>query len=155
MALTDYTEAVERLQKALGKGVADQPWLLNLPGRSVACKIDQYYYLAVMPGFIESLARLGGMFPDHVQEALVRTGNLMTKPPARDPLVPLSVSWGGRTVTVKGAFVDADFIDRAVKTYGGTVSVLNVSDLKISEEDRERVEQFFEGKTPPQKLAYY
>lgn len=155
MTLTDYTEAVERLQKALGKGFADQPWVLNLPGKSVACKIDQYYYLAVMPAFIETLGRLGGMFPDQVQEALVKTGNLITKAPNRDPLVPLTVSWGGRGVTIKGAFVDADFIDRAVKTYGGMTSVLNVSDLKISEADRERVEEFFEGKTPPQKLAYY
>lgn len=155
MPLNDYTEIVERLQQVLGKGFAEEPWLLNLPGKSVACKIDQYYYLAVMPGFLDTLGRLGGLFPDQVREALVKTGNFITKAPARDPLLSLTVSWGGRSVTVKGAFVDADFIDRAVKTYGGMSSVLNVSDLKISEHDKERIEAFFEGKTPPQSLAYY
>lgn len=155
MPLKDYSEIVERLQQALGKGFAEYPWLLNLPGKSVACKIDQYYYLAVMPGFLETLGRQGGMFPDQVREALVKTGNLITKAPDRDPLVSLTVAWGGRGITVKGAFVDADFIDRAVKTYGGMGTVLSVSDLKISEEDREKVEAFFEGKTPPQSLAYF
>ncbi|BCS86776.1 hypothetical protein [Pseudodesulfovibrio sediminis] len=153
--LKNYTEVVERLQQTLGKGFAEEPWTLNLPGKSIACKIDQYYYLAVMPAFIERLGRMGGMFPDQVQEALVKTGNLITRAPERDPLLSLSVGWGGKGVTIKGAFVDADFIDRAVKTYGGLPSVLNVSDLKISEHEREKVEAFFEGKTPPQSLAYY
>ncbi|MCJ2163144.1 MULTISPECIES: hypothetical protein [unclassified Pseudodesulfovibrio] len=155
MALADYTGSVERLQQTLGRGFAAEPWVLNMPGRSIACKIDQYYYLAVMPAFIETLGRMGGMFPDQVREALVRTGNFITKAPERDPVISLTVSWGGRGVTVNGAFVDADFIDRAVKTYGGLAAVLNVSDLKISSDDRERIEAFFEDKTPPQALAYY
>ena len=155
MPLKDYSEIVERLQRALGKGFAEEPWLLNLPGKSVACKIDQYHYLAVMPGFLDTLGKLGGMFPDQVREALVKTGNLITKPPDRDPVLSLTVAWGGRGVTLKSAFIDADFIDRAVKTYGGIGSILSVSDLKISEEDRDRVEDFFEGKTAPQSLAYY
>ncbi|BDQ35378.1 hypothetical protein [Pseudodesulfovibrio portus] len=155
MPLKDYSEIVERLQRALGRGFAEEPWLLNLPGKSVACKIDQYYYLAVMPGFLDTLGKLGGVFPDQVREALVKTGNLITKAPDRDPILSLTVSWGGRGVTLKGAFVDADFIDRAVKTYGGMPSVLSVSDLKVSEEDKDKVEAFFEGKTAPQGLAYY
>lgn len=155
MPLSDYAETLERLQQALGKGFAEEPWILNMPGRSLACKIDQYYYLAVMPGFVEQLARMGGTFPDKVTEALVKTGNFITKGPDRDPLLPLTVSWGNRPVTLKAAFVDADFIDRAVKTYGGLTSVLNVSELKISQADRPKIDDFFEGKTPPQKLAYF
>lgn len=155
MALTDFTEMVERLQKGLGKAFAEEPWMLNLPGQSVACKIDQHYYLAVMPAFAERLARLGGMFPHHVVEALVRTGNLITRAPDRDPVLPLTVAWEGPSVTVRAAFVDADFIDRAVKTYGGSEGGLNVSELKISGRDRERLEAFFEGKTPPEGLAYF
>jgi hypothetical protein len=155
MPLKDYSEIVERLQRALGRGFAEEPWLLNLPGKSVACKIDQYYYMAVMPGFLDTLGKLGGVFPDQVREALVKTGNLITKAPDRDPILSLTVSWGGRGVTLKSAFVDADFIDRAVKTYGGLGSILSVSDLKISEEDKDKVEAFFEGKTAPQGLAYY
>ncbi|EGB13237.1 hypothetical protein DND132_0019 [Pseudodesulfovibrio mercurii] len=155
MALADYTASVDHLQKALGRAFAAEPWLLNLPGRSVACKIDQFYYLAVMPGFLETLGRLGGMFPDQVLETLVKTGNLITKSPERDPLIPLTVSWTGRAVTLTGAFVDADFIDRAVKTYGGLGTILNVSDLKISAADRPRIESLFQDKTPPQGLAYF
>jgi len=155
MPLTDYTEIVEKLQKALGRGFAEEPWILNVPGKSIACKIDQFYYLAVFPAFSEQLARLGGMFPDQVNKALVKTGNFITKAPERNPLLPLTLGWGGPPVKVKAAFVDADFIDRAVKTYGGLDSVLNVSELKISSADRERVEAFFEDKTPPQKLAYF
>jgi len=155
MPLKDHAGNVERLQKGLGKAFVDEPWILNLPGKSVACKIDHLYYLVVMPAFVEQLGRFGGMFPDQVLESLVKSGNLITKAPERDPLLTLSVSWGGRAVTVKAAFLDADFIDRAVKTYGGLPSVLNVSELKINSEDKEKVEAFFEGKTPPQNLAYF
>lgn len=155
MALADYTAGVDHLQKGLGRAFSAEPWLLNLPGRSVACKIDQHYFLAVMPGFLETLARVGGMFPDQVRDTLVKTGNLITKGPERDPVLPLTVSWGGRAVTVSGAFVDADFIDRAVKTYGGLGAILNVSELKVSSADRPRIEAFFQDKTPPQGLAYY
>ena len=155
MPLSDYVDTLERLQQTLGKGFAEEPWILNMPGKSIACKIDQYYYLAVMPAFVEQMGRMGGMFPDKVTEALVKTGNFITKAPERDPLLPLTVSWGGRPVTLRAAFVDADFIDRAVKTYGGLGSVLNVSELKISQADKEAVDAFFDGKTPPQKLAYF
>ncbi|WP_272700240.1 hypothetical protein [Desulfovibrio sp. Fe33] len=155
MALADYTANVEYLQEKLGKAFGAKPWLLNMPGRSVACKIDQHYYLAVMPGFLEALGRVGGMLPSRVLDALVRTGNLITRAPERDPHIPLTVSWGARAVTLAGAFVDADFIDRAVKTYGGLGCILNVSELKISTADRERVESLFKHKTPPQRLAYF
>lgn len=155
MPLTDYTEVVERLQKAIGKGFVEEPWIFNMPGKSIACKIDQYYYLAVFPAFSEQLAKLGGMFPDQVNKALVKTGNFITKAPERNPLLSLTLGWGGTPVTVKAAFVDADFIDRALKTYGGLGAVLNVSELKISEADKAKVEALFEGKTPPQNLAYY
>ncbi|CCH48031.1 hypothetical protein [Pseudodesulfovibrio piezophilus] len=155
MPLKDYTGIVERLQQTLGKGFAEEPWIFNMPGKSIACKIDHYYYIAVMPAFAEQLGRLGGMFPDQVMEALVKTGNCITAAPQREPVLPLSVSWGGRVVTVKAAFVDADFIDRAVKTYGGLGSVLNVSELKINGEDRVKVETLFKGKTAPQNLAYF
>jgi len=155
MPLSDYTDVLQRLQLALGKGFADEPWILNMPGQSIACKIDHYYYLAVMPIFVDHLARIGGTYPDRVIEALVKTGNFITKGPERDPVLPLTVAWGGRPVTLRAAFVDADFIDRAVKTYGGLGAILNVSDLKISGADKGAVEALFEGKTPPQNLAYF
>lgn len=155
MPLKDYTANLDRLQKGLGRAFADEPWLLNVPGRSVACKIDHLYYLAVMPAFGEHLGRWAGMFPEQAVETLVRTGNLITRAPERDPLLRLHVGWGGRVYGIKAAFVDADFMDRALKTYGGLPSVLNVSDLKISSADRPAVEAFFADKTPPQKLVYF
>jgi hypothetical protein len=155
MPLKDYSEIIERLQRGLGKGFAEEPWILNMAGKSIACKIDHLHYLAVMPAFVEQLGRLGGVFPDQVTEALVRTGNFITKAPERNPILPLTVSWGGRAITISAAFVDADFIDRAVRTYGGLHTPLNLSDLRISAADRERVEAFFEDKTPPQALVYF
>ncbi|MBI9078999.1 MAG: hypothetical protein JEY79_04570 [Pseudodesulfovibrio sp.] len=155
MPLKDHTDNVERLQRGLGRAFADEPWILNLPGKSVACKIDHLYYLAVMPAFIEQLGRFGGMFPDQVLESLIKSGNLITKAPDRNPHLALSVSWGGRAIMINAVFLDANFIDRAVKTYGGLPSVLNVSELKINSEDKKKVEAFFDGKTPPQNLAYF
>jgi hypothetical protein len=155
MQLKDYTDNIERLQKTLGKAFANEPWILNMPGKSVACKIDHLYYLAIMPAFVEQLGRSGGLFPDHVLESLIKTGNMITKAPQRDPLLSLTVGWGTRPVTIKAAFVDADFIDRGVKIYGGMSSVLNVSELKISSADKQKIEVFFEGKTPPQDLVYF
>ncbi|MUM76085.1 hypothetical protein GKC30_00375 [Pseudodesulfovibrio sp. F-1] len=155
MPIKDYAEMVERVQRALGRGFAEEPWMLNMPGRSIACKIDHLHYLAVMPAFVDQLGRMAGMFPDQVSECLVRTGNFITRSPDRQPEVSLTVGWGGRPVTIRAAFVDADFIDRAVRTYGGLAMPLHLSDLRISVADRERVEAFFEGKTPPQALVYF
>ncbi len=78
MPLTDYTEIVEKLQKALGRGFAEEPWILNVPGKSIACKSTSLLS-SVFPAFSEQLARLGGMFPDQVNKALVKTGNFITK----------------------------------------------------------------------------
>ena len=153
--LKDYSEIVERLQKALGRNYVQSPWLLNVPGQSIACKVDQHYYLAVMPAFVEQMGKIGGMLPDRVAEALVKTGNFITKAPERNPVVPLTLGWAGPPITVKAAFVEAEFIDRAVKTYGAAAGSLSVSELKISVADRPKLEAFFEGKTPPQDLAYY
>ncbi len=45
MPLTDYTEIVEKLQKALGRGFAEEPWILNVPGKSIACKSTSFIIL--------------------------------------------------------------------------------------------------------------
>lgn len=154
MPLIDYTERIERLQRGLGRAFEAEPWILNLPGKSVACKLDQYYYLAVMPAFAEKLARYSGLLPESVVETLVRTGNLITRPPERDPVVTLGVTWGGKVYEITAAFVEADFIDRAIKVYGDMESGLNVSDLKIAAASKPSVDELFEGKTAPQGLAF-
>lgn len=154
MPLIDYTERIERLQRGLGRAFEAEPWALNLPGKSIACKLDQYYYLAVMPAFVEKLARYSGLFPESVVETLVRTGNLITRPPKRDPVVTLGVTWSGKVYEISAAFVEADFIDRAIMVHGGMESGLNVSELKIAAGSRQAVEELFEGKTAPQGLAF-
>ncbi|WP_147821966.1 hypothetical protein [Salidesulfovibrio onnuriiensis] len=154
MPLTDYQEIATKLQKALGHAFAEEPWLLNLPGKSIACKIDQYYYVAVMPAFVDQLSEWAGVSRGRAAEALVKTGNLITKAPERNPMLRLGLVWDGQTYDLKAAFVDADFIDRALRFYGGLESVLNVSELKLSEASRDRVEELFENKTAPQALAY-
>lgn len=154
MPLVDYAEAVERLQRGLGRAFSEEPWALNIPGKSVACKLDPLYYLAVMPAFVEKLSRFSGMRPENVVETLVKTGNFITRPPERDPVLSVGVTWSGKVYEIKAAFVEVDFIDRAVRMHGGMDTGLNVSDLKIAASSRSAVEEFFEDKTPPQGLAY-
>lgn len=154
MPLTDYQEIADKLQKGLGHAFAEEPWILNLPGKSIACKVDQYYYVAVMPAFLDKMAEWSGVPRGRVAEALVKTGNFITKAPERNPMLRIGLCWDGQTYDLKAAFVDADFIDRALRFYGHMETVLNVSDLKISEASRDKVEELFEDKTAPQDLAY-
>lgn len=154
MPLIDYQDIADRAQKGLGQAFRQEPWILNLPGKSVACKVDQYYYVVIMPKFIEKLAGWSGVKTELVLEALIKTGNLITKAPERKPEMNLGLCWDGKMVEMESAFVDADFMDRALRFYGGLESSLNVSELKMSSLFREQVESFFEGKTPPQALAY-
>lgn len=154
MPLPDYQSDVERLQRGLARAWLDDPTILNLPGTSLACKLDPLYYLAVQPSFSRTMGRLGGMFPDRAMDALVRTGLLITRPPERTRALSLAVVFGGRTLTVKASFLDADFVDRAVKLYGGAPTGLEVADLRITADCREDVETFFADKTPPGDVAY-
>lgn len=154
MPLPDYHERVERMQRGLARAVAADPTLLNLPGRSLACKVDPLYYLAMQPFFDESLERWAGLMPGRAADALVRTGAYITHPPDREHIMQLGVSWGGRTLRVRVTFVDADFIDRALKLYAGAARGMDLSDLRISPEDRDMVDAFFENKTTPGDLTY-
>jgi hypothetical protein len=51
-------------------------------------------------------------------------------------------------------FLQADFVERALKLYAGTAAPLPVSDLRIRETDRAALEAFFGESTPPKGLAY-
>lgn len=154
MPLVDYQEIATKLQQGLGQAFSEEPWLLNLPGKSIACKVDQYYYVAVMPAFLDKLSEWSGVSRGRVAEALVKTGNIITRAPERNPMVRVGLCWDGQVYDLKAAFVDADFIDRALRYYGGLETVLNVSELKIASSSREKVEGLFIDKTAPQELAY-
>lgn len=152
--LTDYQELVPRLQRALARAFVRAPWVLNMPGRSVACKIDPLYYLAPQPGFRESLARWTGVLPERVDEALVRTGNIITSPPERAPWLVLRVVYGGREQGLRASFLDADFVERALRLYAGMETGLPLSELHLAEASRDEVVRLFADKTLPAGMAW-
>lgn len=154
MPLPDYHERAERMQRGLARAYVADVTLLNLPGRSLACKVDPLYYLAVQPYFDEALERWAGLMPGSAPDALVRTGAYVTRAPERAHVLDLGVSWGGRVLRLRATFVDADFIDRALRLYAGAARGLELSDLRILSGERALVEEFFENKTAPRNLAY-
>lgn len=154
MPLKDYQDALTRLQKGIAQAYKDSPQVLNVPGQSVACKVDPEYYLALEPIFTEILARWAVSFPEGVLETLARTGNVVVCKPLSTHIIPLSVTWDGRDFEVQATFLLADFVDRALKLYAGVAEPLPVSDLRIRTADRAAVEAFFGVSTPPKGLAY-
>lgn len=154
MPLKDYQDALTRLQKGLAQAYRDSPQVLNVPGQSVACKVDPEYYLALEPVFTEILARWAVSFPESVLETLKRTGNVVVCKPLSTHIIPLSVTWDGRDFEVQAMFLLADFVDRALKLYAGATAPLPVADLRIRTADRKALEAFFGGSTPPGSVAY-
>ncbi len=154
MPLKDYQDALTRLQKGLAQAYRESPQVLNVPGQSVACKVDPEYYLALEPVFTEVMARWAVSFPESVLETLTRTGNVVVCKPLSTHVIPLSVSWGGRDFEVQAMFLLADFVERALKLYAGAAAPLPVSDLRIRLDDRKAVEAFFGTSTPPNSVAY-
>lgn len=154
MPLPDYQDILTRLQMALGKAYLAEPSLLNVPGRSLACKVDPLYYLALEPAFAERLAKAAALLPATVVEALVRTGNYITRAPERCHELDVNVVLHGRTLALRGSFVDADFIDRALRLYAGLPQSLEVSELRIAGDCRARLEPLFENKTFLRPLAF-
>lgn len=154
MPLPDYHERMERMQRGLARAVRADATLLNLPGRSLACKIDPLYYLAVQPLFDAALDRWAGLLPGRAAETLIRTGVYVTSPPDREHVFPLEVTWGARILRVRATFVDADFIDRALKVHAGARRGPDVSVLRICAGDRPAVERLFLNKTAPGSVAF-
>lgn len=154
MPLPDYHERVERLQRGLARAWLRDPALLNLPGRSIACKLDPNYYLAAQPFFDTEIARAAGMLPATAAQALVKSGLLITRPPEREHVLQVGVVYAGHAITMPASFLDADFVDRALRLYGGAPHGLQVADLRLAAESREAVEHLFEGKTPPGRVCF-
>ncbi len=153
--MRDYAELANRIQKGLGRAWRASASVLGAPGVSIAVKLDPEYYLALMPSFINQVARWGGMLPRTAEETLVRTGNLLTGPERAASLV-LNVSYGRppRLARIQAAFVLAGFMDDAVKLYGGSPSALPVADLTLDPAERQALEAFFGPKTMPANSAF-
>ncbi len=153
MPLPDYQERVVRLQMVLARAWLKEPTLLNVPGHSIACKLDPNYYLAAQPFFDQELGRIAGMFPDQVIETLVKTGLMITQPPQREHVQSVTISYSESSITMPASFVDAEFIDGALRHYGNA-SGLEVADLRLASSSRQTVEQLFKNMTPPCDAAY-
>lgn len=154
MPLPDYQDNLTRLQKGLAKAWQDTPFVINVPGQSVLCKVDPNYYLALEPVFTEILSRWAVTFPDNVLNTMAHTGNMVVNPVVRTHIIPLTVTWAGQDFEVQAGFVLAEFVDRALKLYAGAQEPLPVSDLRIRAAERAAVDAFFEGKTAPGSVAY-
>jgi hypothetical protein len=142
-AMIDYAEIVNVLQKGLAEGYASNLGLLNTPGSSLACKIDPFYYLAAYPAFKNYFVKACGLLPSKIEEALIKSGELVTNKADREPLIHLKVLWPSRRGVVQrggldAAFVNADFIDRGLALYAKTPG-LGVSALKLDEREQPRI----------------
>lgn len=155
MPLTDFSQTLERMQRALGRAYRENGSILNKEGSSIACKIDPNYYLGIHPLFVKRLAELAVLLPETVRETLIRTGNVVTKPPERSkPVHKIKVRVGFEVLDLSVVFIQAEFIDRALVLYGGRSSGLDISNLRIMPEHRPRLNDYFEGKTLLHGMAF-
>jgi hypothetical protein len=154
--LVDYDEVLTRLTEALGRHYRLAPSILNVPGVSVAIKIDPDFYLALRPSFAELLGKWAAVVPARVEETLARTGNLVLGPDKRRYEEPLLVFEEDSPAVLRLAadFVPAAFIDRAVTMYGGEPGPLAVSGLRLVATQQRALEAFFDRTTPLRSLAF-
>ena len=154
--LVDYSEVLSRLEESLGRHYRESPAILNVPGISVALKIDPYYYLALRPSFGELLGKWAGVTPAKAEETLARTGNLILGPERERYPEPLLVFEEGSSLVLRlvADFVPAAFCDRAVTRFGGESGPLPVAGLRLVSGQRQGLATFFAGKTPLQALAF-
>lgn len=154
MSLQDYKIRIDRLQQGLGKAFVENPFILNIPGKSIALKVDPYYYVAFEPAFTENLSRFGVMLKKNVRDTLVRTGNLVTHPETRSPIIKIRMKWNDRNYAMNVCFVESGFIDQALKIYGGVKDEIGLSEISIHESEKERLEKFFGERTPLKSVAF-
>lgn len=151
--MIDYSQVVNDLQRELAQRAAEDPRLFNVPGVSLACRIDPWYFVGPHPGLVERMASWRSLRPVKVREALVRTGDLVTAPPERKVSLTLGLTWAAQRATMEVCFLHASFVDRALALYGRSEPP-PVSPLRIAAEDRGRVEAFLAGKTMVESLAF-
>lgn len=157
MPINDYSEIMERLQRALAAAFEASGEFLNRPGSSAAFKIDPDYYLAQLPQFVEDLSSITGILPETVLDTLIRTGSLVSRGPERAHALSLTVHLsrsGNRSLAMRAGFLLATFVDGALKIYGGRRTGLPLSDVRLSATERPLVEAFFEGRPAPASIAY-
>ncbi len=156
MPLNDYSALLERLQRALALAFDQSGEFLNRPGSSSAFKIDPDFYLILIPQFAEDLSFLTGILPETVIETLVLTGNLATYGPERAyaPRLDVYFSRSGSPRSERVGFLQAGFVEGALKIYGGRRSGLPLSDVRLNAAQRPLIEKFLAGRPVPASIAY-
>ncbi|MFP4213684.1 MAG: hypothetical protein ACLFRL_06195 [Desulfohalobiaceae bacterium] len=154
--MQDYHQILTEVQRHLAQQYFRDQNALNQPGVSTACKIDPFHYLVLEPSFFLSLAKWSGYRPLLIQETLLRTGNLLRLAGQDDFAVDLSVTWSPdmQPLRIKAGFVLADFIDSGLRIYAQQKDLLPVSELKILDSERQRLQKLFQDKTPLNNLAF-
>ena len=154
--LVDYADILSRLEKGLGRHFAESPSIVNVPGVSVALKIDPFYYLVLRPAFFELLGKWAAVPPARVEETLARTGNLVLGPARKGYEKPVLVYEEGTATVLKlpAEFVPAELIDRAVVLYGNEPGPLSVSGLRLVASQRDALAGHFTGVTELAALAF-
>jgi hypothetical protein len=154
--MIDYSQALQRLERALGEHYRESAYILGVPGTSLALKVDPFYYLAIQPGFCRYLGRWAGMLPEKVADTLLKTGNMLAGLDRESHTVQIQVYEEGsdQVRAVLASFVLAPFMDLALAIHGGQADPLPVSGLKILASDRGKLDFLFQGKTALQDLAF-
>lgn len=156
--LIDYSRIINLVQKELAKRYELNNTILNVPGKSIACKVDENYYLILYPLFIEYLCKICGILPNSLTETLIKTGNLIVDPVTKDFCRLVEVRWtlDMMPIRVKAGFVVNSLIDNSLRFYGRTRKrALEVSDLKISVRSKSNIESLFVNKTPLNSRVFF
>ncbi len=156
--LTDYFSIISLVQKRLAEKYEKYPQMLNVPGKSIACKIDENYYLILYPSFIEYTCKMCGVLPKTLIEALIKTGNLIVDPITRDYVRLVEVRWREdmNPLRVRAGFVVSSFLDNSFRFYGQKIKqVLPVSSLKISSRSKSNIASLFTNKTPLNSRVFF
>ncbi|MFO7816082.1 MAG: hypothetical protein ACQES5_08775 [Thermodesulfobacteriota bacterium] len=154
--MQQWDEVLRDLQSGLGRGYARENSLLNIPGKSIAFKLDPHYYLAPIALFLRQLAYLSAKPPNKIRAALINTGNLVTRSKTQEHTITVAVTWPGlsKPLPIQACFLLSEFVDRALRIYAQVSDPLPVGELQIISGDREKVVKFFSGKTAPHDLAF-
>lgn len=156
--LTDYIEIISMVQKGLVKIFEHDESVLNVPGKSIALKVDLNYYLALYPSFFEVVCKKCGILPKTLLESLIKTGNLIVDPVTKDYYRLIEVRWKSDMTPIKinAGFLVSSFVDNSFKLYGRKIKTpLPISNLKISRKYKSNIDPLFSNKTPLNLSAFF
>ncbi|GAB6888194.1 hypothetical protein JCM13304A_16930 [Desulfothermus okinawensis JCM 13304] len=156
--LIDYSNIINLVQRELAKRYDLDKSIINVPGKSIACKVDENYYMMLHPSFIEYLCKLCGILPNSLTQTLIKTGNLIADPVTRDFYRLVEVRWTANMapIKVKAGFVLSSLIDNSIRFYSKTIKKsLDVSDLKISLRSKSNIQSLFVNKTPLNSTVFF